>query len=137
MNSVNLTGRLTRDPEIRYTDAGLSIARFSIAVDRKFHKDGEQSADFINIVSFGKTAEFIENWFKKGTKIEVSGRIQTGSYTNNDGAKVYTTDVVAEQVGFAESKNSQNLGTNSASESHDDGFVNIPDGVIDEEMPFN
>lgn len=137
MNSVNLTGRLTRDPEIRYTDAGLSIARFSIAVGRRFHKDGEQSADFINIVSFGKTAEFIEKWFKKGTKIEVSGRIQTGSYTNNDGAKVYTTDVVAEQVGFAESKNSQNSVDNILSESHDDGFVNIPDGVIDEEMPFN
>lgn len=137
MNSVNLTGRLTRDPEIRYTDAGLSIARFSIAVDRRFYKDGEQSADFINIVSFGKTAEFIEKWFKKGTKIEVSGRIQTGSYANNDGAKVYTTDVVAEQVGFAESKNSQNSGANSPSEAQDDGFMNIPDGGIDEEMPFN
>lgn len=137
MNSVNLTGRLTRDPEIRYTDAGLSIARFSIAVDRRFYKDGEQSADFINIVSFGKTAEFIEKWFKKGTKIEVSGRIQTGSYTNNGGVKVYTTDVVAEQVGFAESKNLQNSGANSLSESQDDVFMNIPDGVIDEEMPFN
>ena len=135
MNSVNLTGRLTKDPEIRYTDGRLSIARFSIAVDRRFKKDGEQSADFPNIVAFGKTAEFIEKWFKKGVKIEVTGRIQTGSYEKEDGTKVYTTDIVAEQVAFGESKS-----TGSANESKvataDDGFMQVPDGV-DEELPFN
>lgn len=135
MNSVNLTGRLTRDPEVRYTDNGLSIARVSIAVDRRFKKDGEQSADFPNIVAFGKTAEFIEKWFKKGTKIEVSGRIQTGSYTKEDGTKVYTTDVVAEQVGFAESKTSSTGTSQNIPSPLDDGFMDIPDG-IDEELPF-
>lgn len=136
MNSVNLTGRLTRDPEVRYTDNGLSIARVSIAVDRRFKKDGEQSADFPNIVAFGKTAEFIEKWFKKGTKIEVSGRIQTGSYTKEDGTKVYTTDVVAEQVGFSESKASSTGTSQNIPSSLDDGFMDIPDG-LDEELPFN
>ena len=98
MNSVQLVGRFTRDPEIRYTDGGASIARFSVAVDRRFAKEGEQSADFINIVAFGKTAEFIEKYFKKGNRIGIVGRIQTGSYKNKDGATVYTTDVIAENV---------------------------------------
>lgn len=134
MNSVNLTGRLTKEPEIKYTDGGLSIARFSIAVDRRFKKDGEQTADFPNIVAFGKTAEFVEKYFKKGMKIEISGRIQTGSYEKEDGTKVYTTDVVAEQVGFCESKNSSNSQNNDLPSF--DGFENIPDD-IDEDMPFS
>ena len=103
MNSVQLTGRFTRDPEIRYTDGGLSIARFTLAVDRRFRQEGGPSADFIGCIAFGKTAEFIEKYFSKGKKMEVNGRIQTGSYTNQDGQKVYTTDVVVEAAGFAES----------------------------------
>lgn len=140
MNSVNLTGRLTRDPDIRYTDGGTSIARFSIAVDRKFTNENGPKADFPNIIAFGKTAEFIEKWFAKGMKIEITGRIQTGSYTNQDGAKVYTTDVVAENVGFGESKSAS--GANRDPEQGnkpvpgDDDFTSIPDG-LDDEFPFN
>lgn len=132
MNSVQLIGRLTRDPEIRYTGSGSSIARFSIAVDRRFKQEGSDTADFINCVAFGKTAEFIEKFFNKGKKIALIGRIQTGSYTNNDGAKVYTTDVIAEQVEFVESKSSVNEVTEKGSNT----FVNIPDG-IEETIPFD
>lgn len=136
MNSVNLTGRFTRDPDIRYTDGGATIARFSLAVDRRFKQDGGPTADFINCVAFGKTAEFIEKYFQKGMKMEVSGRIQTGSYTNQEGNRVYTTDVVAEQVGFAESKaSSQPHSENTTPAPDEDGFMAIPDG-IDEEVPF-
>lgn len=105
MNKCVLMGRLTRDPEVRYTqgDNAAAVARFSLAVDRRFKKDGDQTADFINCVAFGKTGEFIEKYGHKGTKFVVEGRIQTGSYTNKDGQKVYTTDVVVEQVEFAES----------------------------------
>lgn len=139
MNSVNLTGRLTRDPEIRYTDGGTSIARFSIAVDRKFTQENGPKADFPNCIAFGKTAEFIEKWFSKGMKIEVTGRIQTGSYKNQDGNTVYTTDVVAEQVGFAESKASNSTSNSSTKGGNpapgDDGFMDIP-ADIEDEMPF-
>lgn len=142
INSVNLTGRLTRDPDVRYTDGGTSIARFTLAVDRRFKQEGGPTADFPKCVAFGKTAEFIEKYFRQGMKLELTGRIQTGSYTNNDGVKVYTTDIVAEQVGFGESK--------SASQDHEgasgsdggfgpkdgDGFMNVPDG-IDKELPFD
>ena len=138
-----LIGRLTRDPEVRYSDNGHTVARFAIAVDRRFKKENEQNADFINTVAFGKTAEFVEKYFFQGSKIVVEGRIQTGSYTNQDGQKVYTTDVVAEQVEFGESKNSNNT-NGSANESRPapssaigDGFMNIPDGVEDEGLPFN
>lgn len=140
MNSVNLTGRLTRDPDIRYTDGGTSIARFSVAVDRKFTTENGPKADFPNCIAFGKTAEFIEKWFVRGMKIEITGRIQTGSYTNQDGAKVYTTDVVAENVGFGESKSAS--GANRDPEQGnkpvpgDDDFMSIPDG-LDDEFPFN
>lgn len=137
MNAVQLVGRFTRDPDVRYTESGLSIARFTIAVDRRFKKEGEQAADFINCVSFGKTAEFIEKYFGKGMRIGVTGRIQTGSYTNKDGAKVYTTDVIVEAAEFVESKS--NTGAQEAQgfgTPGDDGFMNIPDG-IDEELPFN
>lgn len=144
MNSVNLTGRFTRDPDVRYTDNGTSVARFTLAVDRRFKQEGGPQADFVSCVAFGKTAEFIEKYFQKGNKMELSGRIQTGSYTNQEGNKVYTTDVVADNVGFAESKAASqnhvqtggenvNSGFGSADE---DGFMNIPED-LDEELPFN
>ncbi len=137
-------GRLTRDPEVRYSqgDNSMAIARYSLAVDRRFKRDGdEQTADFINCVAFGKSGEFAEKYLRKGTKIAVVGRIQTGSFTNKDGQKIYTTDVVVEEQEFAESKNSAsgtgnaNTSTNNNTSSSD-GFMNIPDG-IDEELPFN
>lgn len=144
MNSVNLTGRFTRDPEVHYSDAGISIARFTLAEDRRFKQDNGPDADFVSCVAFGKTAEFIEKWFRRGNKMELSGRIQTGSYENKEGTRVYTTDVVAENVGFSESKSaSQGNGSGVSSEkdggfgkTDGDGFMNIPDG-IDEELPFN
>ena len=139
MNKVILMGRLTRDPEVRYTqgDNAMAIARYSLAVDRRFKKDGEPDADFINCVAFGKSGEFAEKYLKKGTKVAVVGRIQTGSYTNKDGQKVYTTDVVVEEQEFAESKNSGSSDNNqSAPVNKNTDFMNIPDG-IDEELPFN
>lgn len=139
MNKTILMGRLTRDPEVRMS-GDTAVARFSLAVDRRFKKDGEQTADFINCVAFGKTGEFIEKYGRKGTKFVVEGRIQTGSYTNKDGQKIYTTDVVVEQVEFAESKASADGNTaNNTSNSNtptDTSFMDIPDG-IDEELPFN
>lgn len=135
-------GRLTRDPEIRYSQGQqpMAIARYSLAVPRKFKRDGESDCDFINCVAFGKSGEFAEKYLHKGIKIAVTGRIQTGSYTNKDGVKVYTTDVVVEEHEFCESKNaSQNNnigGVSSYGPAGDDGFMNIPDG-IDEESPFN
>lgn len=139
MNKCVLMGRLTRDPEVRMS-GDTAVARFSLAVDRRFKKDGEQTADFINCVAFGKTGEFIEKYGRKGTKFVVEGRIQTGSYTNKDGQKVYTTDVVVEQVEFAESKASADGNTtNNTSNSNtptDTSFMDIPDS-IDEELPFN
>ena len=144
MNKVILMGRLTRDPEVRYSQGenSTAVARYTLAVDRRFRRDGnEQTADFISCVSFGKTAEFAEKYYHKGTKICVCGRIQTGSYTNKDGQKVYTTEVVVEEQEFAESKNANSEGDFAAapsvpSEPAGDGFINIPDG-IDEELPFN
>jgi single-strand DNA-binding protein len=139
MNKVILMGRLTRDPEVRMS-GDTAVARFSLAVDRRFKKDGDQTADFISCVAFGKTGEFIEKYGHKGTKFVVEGRIQTGSYTNKDGQKVYTTDVVVEQVEFAESKasaddNTTNNTVNSNAPTNT-SFMDIPDG-IDEELPFN
>ena len=147
MNKVILMGRLTRDAEIRYSqgESSTAIARFSLAVDRRFRRDNdEQTADFINCVAFNKTAEFLERFGRKGTKFVLEGRIQTGSYTNKDGQRVYTTDVVAENIEFAESKNSNGgdgysgagASAPSPSGAAGDGFMNIPDG-IDEELPFN
>jgi len=145
MNKVILCGRLTKDPDVRYTSGAtqMCISKFTIAVDRKFKKDGEPTADFINCVSFGKIAEFGEKYFKKGIKIIVSGRIQTGSYTNKEGQKVYTTDVVVEEQEFAESKNQNNSTYQNQStqqtpppiQTDSAGFMQIPDG-IDEELPF-
>lgn len=130
MNSVSLVGRLTRDPEIKTTNSGSSYARFSIAVDRRGKDAG---TDFINIVAFGKTSEFIERYFRKGQRIGINGRIQTGSYEGKDGKKVYTFDVIAENVEFVESKSA----SSSATPANADGFVNIPDGVEDPGLPFN
>ena len=150
MNKVVLMGRLTRDPDVRYSqgETPLAIARYTLAVDRRFKRNGEQDADFINCVAFGRTAEFAEKYLKQGTKMVVSGRIQTGSYTNRDGVKVYTTEVVVEEQEFAESKAAsdnyaashpqQNTAPSmpGPSAASADGFMNIPDG-IDEELPFN
>lgn len=143
MNKVILMGRLTRDPESRYTQANgsqesMCVARYTLAVDRRGSRnEGQQSADFISCVAFGKAGEFAEKYFKKGTKITVSGRIQTGSYTNRDGQKVYTTDVVIEEQEFAESKKAAGQqGNNAGYSDAGDGFMNIPDG-IDEELPFS
>lgn len=148
MNKVILVGRLTRDPDVRYSqgEQSMAIARFSLAVDRRFKRDGDnQSADFISCVAFGKTAEFIEKYVHKGTKLVLEGRIQTGSYTNKDGVKVYTTDVVAENVEFAESKataaNYLNGGFEGAANEKPagapgDGFMNVADGLEDEGLPF-
>ncbi len=158
MNKAILMGRLTRDPEIRYTqgDSPMCIARYTLAVDRRFNRNNDDgnNADFIPCICFGKSAEFVEKYLMKGTKMAVTGRIQTGSYTNRDGVKVYTTEVVIEEQEFAESKNAQSAGSRTSSgntgadrretgrqqapaKSDDpmDGFMNIPDG-IDEELPF-
>ena len=156
MNRVILMGRLTRDPEVRYSqgERSMAIARYTLAVDRRGRRnqDGnsEQTADFINCVAFDRAGEFAERYFRQGMRVLVSGRIQTGSYTNKDGQKVYTTDVVVEEQEFAESKATSDA--NAGSFSHaggfqqapaptpaadaGDGFMNIPDG-IDEELPFN
>lgn len=138
MNSVQLVGRFTRNPDIRYTDSGTSIARFTLAVDRAYKREEGQNADFISCVAFGKTAEFIEKYFFKGKQVGATGRIQTGSYTNKDGVKVYTTDVVAEHVEFVGSKaDAGDAGGQKKGDAAADGdFMSIPDG-FDEELPFN
>lgn len=129
MNKVILMGRLTKDPELR-TSGETKVARYTLAVDRRFSKD--EQADFINIVCFGKSAEFAEKYFKKGMKVLVTGRIQTGSYENKEGQKVYTFDVVVEDQEFAESKNASN---GSAPASKEDDFMDIPKSSLDD-MPF-
>ena len=147
MNKVILMGRLTRDPEVRYSqgEQATAVARYTLAVDRRFKRDNDQqTADFIGCVAFGRAGEFAEKYFRKGTKIIVTGRIQTGSYTNKDGQKVYTTDVVVEEQEFAESKATSDQNASafapadrpSPSSAAGDGFMNIPDG-IEEELPFN
>lgn len=141
MNKIVLLGRLTADPQVKYSqgDSATAVARYTLAVNKKFKKDGEPTADFIPCVVFGRSAEFTEKYFRKGMQVAISGRIQTGSYTNKDGNKVYTTDVVVEEQEFAESKaasqqNQQN--SDGPMPSSNDGFMNIPDG-IDESLPFN
>ena len=142
MNKVILMGRLTRDPDVRYTqgEEPMAIARFTLAVDRRGKRDGEASADFPSCVCFRRTAEFIEKYTHQGTKLVVVGRIQTGSYTNRDGQKVYTTDVVVEEAEFAESKAAADRNTQQtpppSPDTGADGFMNIPDG-IEEELPFD
>lgn len=160
MNKVILMGRLTRDPEVRYSQGAsqTAVARFSVAVDRRFKRDGEPDADFFNCTAFGKQAEFVERFLRKGIKVVVSGRIQNDNYTNKDGQMVYSVRVMVEEIEFAESKNASGNGDNSyaggnnynagnsygggndfskpAPSGAGDGFMNIPDG-IDEELPFN
>lgn len=140
MNKVILMGRLTRDPEVRYAqnDNGTAVARFSIAVDRKFKRDGEPDADFLNCTAFGKQAEFVEKYLRKGTKMLIAGRIQNDNYTNKDGQTVYSVRVMVDEMEFAESKNASNntTPTQAQGEPNLDGFMNIPDG-IGEELPFN
>lgn len=135
MNKVILMGRLTSDPEIRYTQNKLAIARYTLAVDRKEHT--ENTADFIRCVAFDHAAEFAEKYFKQGTKIIITGRIQTGSYTNKDGQKVYITEVVTEEQEFAESKSASKPKQQETPSANPNGFMNIPDGVEDEDLPFN
>lgn len=139
MNRVILMGRLTKDPDIRYSqgEKSTAIARFTLAVDRKFKQDGQPTADFINCLAFGKRAEFMEKYCRKGTKLVVEGSWQTGNYTNKDGNKVYTNDCLVESCEFAESKSSeQNNNSSNQNNMGGDGFMNIPDGK-DEELPFN
>lgn len=141
MNKAILMGRLTRDPEVRYTQGGtpMAIARYTLAVDRRIRKENEQSADFIGCVTFGKNAEFAEKYLRQGTKIIVSGRIQTGSYQKQDGTRVYTTEVVVEEHDFAESKASQQQAQNNRpapAPENANSFMDIPDG-IGEDLPFN
>ena len=148
MNKVILMGRLTRDPEMRYGQgSSTAVCRYSIAVDRRFKRDGQPEADFFNCTVFGKSAEFAEKYFKKGTKIVISGSIQNDNYTNKDGQKVYSTQIIVDEQEFAESKNAasggnggssfDSFGSNSpAPASAGDGFMNIPDGM-EEELPFN
>ena len=156
MNKVTLMGNLTRDPDVRYSQGEKStcVARYTLGIRRRFHRDGDPDSDFINCVAFGKQGEFAEKYLKKGMKIAICGRIQTGSYTNKDGVRVYTTDIVVEEQEFAESKaasdrNSSDFAANNnygggyqqsgrpvPSQAPSDGFMNIPDG-IDEELPFS
>ena len=141
MNKVILMGRLTRDPEVRYSQGQnqTCIARYTLAVERRFKQEGQQSADFIGCVAFGKLGEFAEKYLKQGTKVAITGKIQTGSYTNRDGQKVYTTDIVVEEQEFAESKNAagnrENAANTQQSQTDADGFMHIPEG-IEEELPF-
>ena len=147
MNKVVLVGRLTRDPEVRYSqgDNATAVARYTLAVDRRFRRDGEPTADFIPCVVFGRSAEFAEKYFRQGMRVSISGRIQTGSYTNKDGVKVYTTEVIVEDQEFADSKGAGS-GDNGgfapgsrpmpAAAAPADGFMNLPIGVEDEGLPF-
>lgn len=152
MNKVVLVGRLARNPEVRYSqgEKPTAVARYTLAVDRRFKRDGEPTADFIPCVVFGRSAEFAEKYFRQGMRVAISGNIQTGSYTNKDGVKVYTTEVYVEEQEFAESRSehssgsapaqSQNAPAQTAAPAQPavdaNGFMNIPDG-IDEELPFN
>lgn len=138
MNKVILMGRLTRDPEVRYSQGenAMAIARYTLAIDRRFAKENQQTADFISCVCFGKSAEFTEKWLKKGIKICITGRIQTGSYTNKEGKKVYTTEVVVEEQEFAEKKSQDEAGGRPVpGNANSDGFMSIPEGIEDE-LPF-
>ena len=137
MNKAIIIGRLVADPEIRYTQGNepIAIARYRLAVDRRFKKEGEQTADFIPCIAFSKLAEFAKNYLKKGTKIAVVGRIQTGNYTNKEGQKVYTTDIVVEECEFAESKAASGTAQTNPQTAPDDEFVPIPDDITDS-LPF-
>ena len=138
MNKVILMGRMTRDPEVRYSQGenATAIARFNLAVDRRFKREGEPTADFISCVAFGKTAEVVEKHCKQGTKLVIEGRWQTGNYTNKDNVKVYTNDCMVESLEFAESKAAAQNSRTEPAQTDSDGFMNIPDG-LEEGLPFN
>ena len=138
MNKIILIGRLTRDVEMRYgtNNNNTAIARYTLAVNRPYKQNGGQEADFLPCIAFGRTAEFAEKYLAKGMRVAIEGRIQTGSYTNRDGQKVYTTDVVVERQEFLEKRADNSQPDSGAAESYDDRFMDIPDG-IDEELPFN
>lgn len=144
MNNVSLVGRIARDPEVRYTPSQVAVARFTVACNRPFTKEGEQSADFISCVAFGKVAEFIERYFTKGMPIGITGRIQTGSYTDQSGNKVYTTNVVADRVEFVGNKqdSNRNVGSSRANAGYEaaaDMGYDIPEGfsaLEDDDLPF-
>lgn len=136
MNKYIACGRLTRDAEVRYnSETNKPVGRFTLAVDRTFKQEGQPDADFVSCICFGKIAEFIEKFGRRGVKFIIEGRIQTGSYTNKDGQKVYTTDVIIEHMEFAESKSHGGAAVDEAPSVDSDGFMNIPDG-IEEELPF-
>ena len=136
MNKIILTGRLTRDPEMRYSANNTAIATYTLAVNRPFRQNSEQQADFLRCVTFASTAQFAEKYLAKGMRVAVEGRIQTGSYTNQEGQKIYTTDVVVERQEFLEKRADNGQPDSGAAESYDDRFMDIPDG-IDEGLPFN
>lgn len=138
MNKCILMGNLTRDPEIRYSQGenATAVARFSIAVNRRFARQGEDDTDFFNCVAFGKQAEFVEKYFRKGSRMLLSGRIQNNNYTNNNGEKVYSVQIVAEEIEFAERKSSSSSNDNTPSKPSNDDFMEIPDDVEDG-LPFN
>lgn len=137
MNKVILIGRLTKDPDVRYSQGNepIAVARYSLAVNRRFKKQGEQEADFINCVAFGKAAEFVEKFLKKGMQISIVGRIQTGSYTDKDGKKIYTTDVVVEEHYFTEGKKDSQSSSNTSSDSTE-AFYPVDENVDDADLPF-
>ena len=137
MNKVILMGRLTKDPDVRYSQANppVAVARYSLAVHKRFKKEGEQDADFINCIALGKNGEFAEKFLKKGMQISIVGRIQTGSYTDKDGKKIYTTDVVVEEHYFAESKNNGQATNNTSSDSTE-AFYPIDENIDDSDLPF-
>ena len=139
MNKVILIGRVVRDADTRYSQGANTtcIARYTLAVDRKFKQEGQPNADFINCIAFGKLGEFAEKYLRQGIKIAVTGRIQTGSYKNKDGNTVYTTDVVVEEQEFCESKSSNQSHGNDRPQASSDGFMSIPDNLEDEGLPFN
>lgn len=141
MNKIILSGRLTADPDVKYTagDNPTAVARYQLAVKRNYAREGQTNADFIRCVAFGRSAEFTEKYLRKGMKMIITGRIQTGNYTNDEGKKVYTTDIIVEEQEFAESKAANEgrmLAASTEMEADKDGFMNIPDG-IDEQLPFN
>jgi single-strand DNA-binding protein len=138
MNKVILIGRLTKDPSVNYTQSqqSMCVARYNLAVDRRVKADNQQNADFISCIAFGKNGEFAEKYLKKGTKIAIEGRIQTGSYTNKEGQKIYTTDVVVDSHEFCESKRNSEQ-TAPGNDAPLDGFMSIPDGSEEDGLPFN
>lgn len=136
MNKIILMGRLVRDPEITSTAAGTTIARFSVAVDRRFKREGEPEADFFSCNAFGKTAEFIERYMKKGTKVTLDGRMENNNYTNKEGQKIYDNRVIVNEIEFAESKNAASSNAAQEQQTSSDDFLNVPDGLV-EELPFS